>query len=266
MAALPGKVFGTYWTNWDSLPLAKVHPAYNTIWLAFATPNGGGAVQWSQSAETPAQFKADLQAFRSAGKCVILSAGGAGSYINLKTSTRAGQFIASVEEIYAQLGGFDGIDFDIEGGTLYPVQLAAIAKALKSRYGRQFAVTVPPAPWSSPFRQACEVLNAAGVLDLASPQFYDLEGLADDASKISNLLSEIEGKWLPAMGGDASKLAIGYGIGSTVSETMTPPAFGSAWGTLVKAYPTLRGAFCWDATADAEQNWEFATTFGPVIG
>jgi hypothetical protein len=36
-------------------------------------------------------------------------------------------FIASIGRIHQQLGGFDGIDLDIEGGPVWPDQLSYIA-------------------------------------------------------------------------------------------------------------------------------------------
>jgi chitinase len=268
MAALPNRVLGTYWTGWKPSPLLSELPAsYNTIWLAFATPVAGnsGAVQFSQDVETASQFKADLLSLRSKGACIILSVGGAGSYFELSTASQISYFVSSIENLYAQLGGFDGIDFDIEGGTLYPAAIVTVARALKARFGPQFAITVPAAPWSVPYRQVCAALYQAGVVDLVAPQFYGLSGLTDENSKIANMVSEIENTWLPVVGNDASLLALGYGVaGVAVGETMLPASFLSAWDTLTKSLPTLRGAFCWDADADAQQNWSFATSFAEI--
>ena len=80
---------------------------------------------WSQNRESATQFNTDLAAIRAAGRCVILSVGGANSHIDLSTQTRSDAFTASIEKIHTQLGGFDGVDFDIEGGTLYPSQATA---------------------------------------------------------------------------------------------------------------------------------------------
>lgn len=268
MVALPNKVLGTYWTSWKPSPaLSKLSPAYNTVWLAFATPvtSKSGAVQFPQNAETASQFKADLLAFRKTG-CAILSVGGAGSYFQLSTASEISYFVSSIEILYSQLGGFDGVDFDIEDGTLYSQALVTVSRALKARFGPQFAITVPAAPWSVPYQQACTTLYQAGVLDLVAPQFYELSGLTSESSKITNLVSQIENTWLPVVGNDASMLALGYGIASAVTEeTMLPASFLSAWNTLVKQFPTLRGVFCWDANGDAEQNWSFATSLASVI-
>jgi hypothetical protein len=273
MPALPSKVLAAYWPSWPPAPaLSAISPGYNTVFLFAATPVGGppgstGAVEWSQSAESASQFKVDLQAFRASGRCAILTVGGAGSYIELNTTARANAFIASVQAVYAQLGGFDGIDFDIEDGLVYPAQLVYIAQTLKADAdGGSFAVTYAPAPWSSADRAAVRAMSAAGVLDMASPQFYDLSGLTTDASKAANVVSSITSDWLPQVGGDASKLGLGYGIASVADgETMTLPGFAGAWSALSKTYPALRGVFCWNAEGDAEQGWAFETTMAPLI-
>ena len=156
---LPSRVFGTYWPCWDGPALSSLPSAYNTVWLFAAVPVGGppgttGAVYWSQSRENATQFNADLADLRASGRCVLLSVGGAGSYIQLDTRARSDAFVASVESIYAQLGGFDGIDFDIEGGTVWPDQLVYISSALKSAYGSVFAVTSSLASTSKPAPRA----------------------------------------------------------------------------------------------------------------
>lgn len=268
---LPPRVFGTYWPCWNGPALGSLPPAYNTVWLFAAVPVGGppgstGAVHWSQSRMSPAQFKSDLAALRASGRCVLLSVGGAGSYIRLDTQARSDAFIASVESICTQLGGFDGIDFDIEGGTVWPDQLAYISRSLKSTYGRGFAVTFPPAPWSSADKATCSALYAAGVLDLVAPQYYDLKGgLPAEADKVRHAINNVETAWLPLVGGEASKVGLGYGLANAVTDTMTLASFGTVWAALAASHPQLRGAYCWQAAADAADGWTFSTTLGSLI-
>jgi LysM repeat protein len=265
MSTLPAKVLGTYWPEWNAPVLSTIPSGYNTVWLFAATPTSGGAVAWSQNRESTAQFKTDLAAIRAAGRCAILSVGGANAYIDLSTQARADAFITSVKGIYTQLGGFDGIDFDIESGTVYPIQLVYIARTLKSIYGSSFAITYCPAPWSSSDRAAVRALYTAGVLDLVSPQYYELSGLTTEASKVANVVNSITNSWLPQVNGDASKIGLGYGIASAVSETMTIPSFVTAWLTLSKTYPALRGVFSWEAHADSTELWLFETAMVPIV-
>jgi hypothetical protein len=98
-----------------------------------------------------------------------------------------------------------------------------------------------------------------------APQYYDLEGLSTESSKISNEVSSIESAWLPLVNYNAAKVGLGYGIASVVPETMTFSSFATVWKTLVTKYPSLRGAFCWEAAADHAEGWSFETTFHPLI-
>ena len=270
MPALPSRVLGCYWPVWNGPALSAIPSGYNTIWLFAAVPVGGppgttGAVTWSQNRQSATQFNIDLSDIRAAGRCVILSVGGANSYIDLSTRTRSDAFTASIEKIHTQLGGFDGVDLDIEGGTLYPSQMVYISEKLKAAFGSNFVITYPPAPWSSAARNLCSTLYKAGVLDLVAPQYYDLEGLSTESSKISNEVSSIESAWLPLVNYNAAKVGLGYGLASVVSETMMFSSFATVWKTLVTKYPALRGALCWEAAADHAEGWSFETTFHPLI-
>jgi hypothetical protein len=48
-------------------------------------------------------------------------------------------------------------------------------------------------------------------------------------------------------------------------KVLTLVSFGTVWRTLAAKYPQLRGAFCWEAAADAAESWSFSTTLGPLI-
>src|SRR5260370_13539369 len=108
LPALPSRVLGCYWPVWNGLALSAIPSGYNTIWLFAAVSEGGppgttGAVTWSQNRESATQFNTDLADIRAAGRCVILSGGGANSYIDLSTRTRSDAFTARIEQIHNQL-------------------------------------------------------------------------------------------------------------------------------------------------------------------
>ena len=228
MPGLPKRVIACYWTYWNGQPLTSLPAAYNTVFLFSAVPVGStGAVAWSQDRESALTFNVDVKSLRAAGRCVILSVGGENAYVRLDTTARANAFVASIEQIYLQIGGFDGIDLDIEG-PMYSAQLIYIAQALKAKYGPGFMVTMPPGPWDSAAQLVCHAMNSAGVIDLISPQFYELEGISGETAKILNLVNYVNNTWLPVVDGDASKIALGYGIASAVSETPTLTSFTSA--------------------------------------
>jgi len=120
---LPARVVGGYWTYWGAPRLADVPAQYNTVYLFSARPVGGqpgstGAVFFEQSVQSEASFVADIAALRDSGRAVILSVGGAGEYLNTGTRAREDAFVASIVSIYDRLGGFDGLDWNIESADL----------------------------------------------------------------------------------------------------------------------------------------------------
>jgi Glycosyl hydrolases family 18/TAT (twin-arginine translocation) pathway signal sequence len=258
---IPRPMLATYWTTWAGpVPVSNI-PYYNTILLAFATPGGTtGSVAFSQNRESRSDFISDIQSCRAAGRPVLLSVGGAGSYFSLASTSNANEFIASVESIMQNVTGqLDGIDWEIEGGALYPTQMIYIAQALRAKFpGFQF--TFPPAPHNSTQMSVAKQLNQARALDVCSPQFYDLSGLSTDQERVNNAVSRMKNNWIPAMGGDASKCGLGFGLRPCSGETMTLSATVTVWKTLVQKYPALRGAFSWDVSCDKSTGYPFATT------
>ena len=156
MPALPERVLGCYWTYWNGPALTSLPGLYNTVYFFSALPAGQpggstGAVTWSQSRPT-SDFNTGLAALRAAGRCVILSIGGANAYLRLDTTERADAFIASIGQIHQQLGGFDGIDLDIEGGQLWPDHLATLPGRSRTRSAPISPSPCPRAhgtPWRS---------------------------------------------------------------------------------------------------------------------
>ncbi len=270
MPALPAHVLGCYWTYWNGQALTTLPQAYNTVYLFSALPAGGppgstGAVTWSQSREPASKFNTDLAALRAAGRCVILSIGGANAYLRLDTSNRADTFIASIGQIHQQLGGFDGIDLDIEGGQIWPDHLIHIARSLKDAFGPNFAITMPPGPWDAVAQQTCRAMCDAGVLDFVAPQYYDMTGPPGGQAARIDYAVKASSEWLPVMNGSASKLGLGYGIAPAATQTMSLTSFASAWAAVARAHPGLRGVFGWESAADASHGYSFATAMAPLV-
>ncbi len=267
MTELPIKSLGVYCAYWDSPKFATLDPHYNTVYLFSARPVGGqpgstGAVFF----DYPQDTAANLQAYRALGKTAILSIGGAGEFIDLSTRARSSALVASIETLFTQWRGFDGIDWDIESDSLYPTEMAWVSQQLKLTYGPNFAITYAAAPWRAMDQQVVQALYQAGVLDLVSPQYYDLTGLSTEQSKISNAVSSIEGVWAPLVNHDYSKLGFGFETtGESSSNTMTVASCVSAWNTVVAAHPSLRGAFCWESAQDASIGYAFAQVMAPVV-
>jgi chitinase len=264
--AIPKPMLATYWTTWSGpVPISSI-PDYNTVMLAFATSGDTvGSVAFEQNRESRITFMSDIQSVRSNGHAVLLAVGGAGSYFPLASTSEANNFIASVESIMENVTGpIDGIDWDIEGGTLYPTQMIYIAEALQTKYSG-FQFTFPPAPWNSTQMTVANQLCKSSALDVCSPQFYGLTGLTTDEQKISNAVSRMEDNWIPSMGGDASKTGLGFGLSPrSAAETMTLSDMLTVRRTLVQKYPSLRGVFSWEVSCDRNNNYQFAANMANV--
>lgn len=265
---LPAKSVGVYWPYWSAPAVANLPRTCNTLYLFSARPNGGtpgsnGSVYWDQGNQSGTSFKSDLLAFRAGGGAVIISIGGAGEYIRLDTRSRSQAFVASIQTIYNNLGGLDGLDWDIESTELYPNEMVWIAQQLKAMYPG-FSITFAAAPWRTSDVSTAKILVANNALDMVSPQYYDLSGLNTETDKINHMTSNIQSVWIPAMGGDARKVGIGCAQ-TGASEVMAIGSCVTAWKTLVSKYPSLRGAFVWEAQGDYNSRWSFLNTMGPVV-
>ena len=145
MPALPSPLIGAYFACYDNScqPLANTPTdpngvnGYNTIFIFQVLPSGtSGKLSFDCSAvQSQASLKADIAAKRAAGISVILSFGGSGGYLAIKTAAIASTFVASLEAIITSIGPVDGLDWDIEGGTLYAAQMTTIGQQLKAKYG-----------------------------------------------------------------------------------------------------------------------------------
>jgi len=72
-----------------------------------------------------------------------------------------------------RIGPVDGLDWDIEGGDLYPAEMTWIGQQLKSSYGSGFAITMTTAPYDTTQASAAQTMYFRGALDCVSPQFYE---------------------------------------------------------------------------------------------
>ncbi|HPU23535.1 MAG TPA: glycosyl hydrolase family 18 protein [Candidatus Kapabacteria bacterium] len=121
---LPEKVLVGYWHNWDN-PLApmigpeKVHPAYNVINIAFATPRAGTDydIYFHPLIIKKDDFKSRIKSIQSQGKKVLLSIGGGNTTIKLDSAMERDVFVQSVLRLLFDYE-FDGIDIDFEGNSI----------------------------------------------------------------------------------------------------------------------------------------------------
>lgn len=113
-----------YWEGYGSaketFPLRDVSPQWDIVIVTFAAPVPG-STSLLRFAPPPgmsvAALKADVAYLQHQGRKVLISLGGGGAVVTLKTSEDRQNFIHSVASIVAQYG-FDGVDLDIETPSL----------------------------------------------------------------------------------------------------------------------------------------------------
>ncbi len=123
---LPERLLVGYWHNWgnspNSLRLTELPDAYDVINVSFAVPSeqmGAEMIFTPDPGIYPigAEFIDDIQALQTQGKKVLISIGGATAPIHVENADDAALFVSSMLELFDQYG-FDGMDIDLEGGSL----------------------------------------------------------------------------------------------------------------------------------------------------
>lgn len=124
-AAVASKTLVGYWHNFDNgsgfIKLRDVSPKFDIINVSFAEPTSGvtnGTIGFIPYNYTEADFKADVAYLQSQGKKVIISIGGANGQVQLPSTSARDNFVNSVIAIIEKYG-FDGLDVDFEGHSLY---------------------------------------------------------------------------------------------------------------------------------------------------
>lgn len=124
-AALASKTIVGYWHNFDNgsgfIKLRDVSPKFDVINVSFAEPSSGvtnGTIGFTPYNYTDADFKADIAYLQSQGKKVMISIGGANGQVQLASTAARDNFVNSVTAIIEKYG-FDGLDVDFEGHSLY---------------------------------------------------------------------------------------------------------------------------------------------------
>ncbi|MDR0267205.1 chitinase [Paenibacillus sp.] len=124
-AAVANKTIVGYWHNFDNgsgfIKLRDVSPKFDVINVSFAEPTSGvtnGTIGFIPYNYTDDEFKADVAYLQGQGKKVIISIGGANGQVQLVGTAARDNFVSSVTAIIEKYG-FDGLDVDFEGHSLY---------------------------------------------------------------------------------------------------------------------------------------------------
>ncbi|WP_195575193.1 fibronectin type III domain-containing protein [Paenibacillus sp. 1001270B_150601_E10] len=124
-AAVSSKTIVGYWHNFDNgsgfIKLRDVSSKFDVINVSFAEPTSGvanGTIGFTPYNYTEADFKADVAYLQSQGKKVIISIGGQNGQVQLASTAARDNFVNSVTAIIENYG-FDGLDVDFEGHSLY---------------------------------------------------------------------------------------------------------------------------------------------------
>jgi chitinase len=162
---IPKRVLVGYWHNLDNgsgfIKLRDVSRDFDVIDVSFGEPVPGSrsTIQFIPDVRTTsAEVRADIAQLKSEGKKVLLSLGGANGLVELPTETDRQNFINSVSNLVTQYG-FNGIDIDLEGGSVAlnggdvdfrnPTtpkirNLISATRAIADRFGPDFVLSMAP--------------------------------------------------------------------------------------------------------------------------
>ena len=162
--ALPKRLIVGYWHNFDNgsgfIRLRNVSTRFDIIQVAFAEPTGSapGVIGFTPYGTTKDVFKSDVAYLQSIGKKVLISIGGANGQVQLVDTAARQNFVSSMAAIISEYG-FNGLDIDFEGHSLYlnsgdsdfrnpttPVitNLIGAIRDLRARFGASFLLTMAP--------------------------------------------------------------------------------------------------------------------------
>lgn len=123
----PDRFLVGYWHNFINgagpLLFSEIPDEFDVINIAFAVPDvvfGSNMIFSPDPAlyPDPQDFISDLGALQASGKKVLISIGGANGPVHLDTETDVQQFVSSMMGLISEYG-FDGLDIDLEGQSLY---------------------------------------------------------------------------------------------------------------------------------------------------
>lgn len=268
--ALPPRV-SSMWVNTFEFPTVHQLPAdvvktSNVFVYAVAqsTRPGTGRISWGPYRQSQAQAKQDILSLKKKQKVVLLGVRGAGDGgITLTNRTHVAQMLASIT-VAVQTYGFTGIDFDLEpsGGAWNKASLKSLAHALKVRYGHNFVIGLTVGlygPYTAKWLAAARLLGSD--YDYWAPMLYDFPE-AHDGRLARVALDKV--RIAVAGGVPARKQILGFACNGYYNTSPVSVAM-KAWKATKARYPSLRGAFIWEAKLERQSSYSWTRAVGRQI-
>lgn len=272
-----GKWFGIYLNRWGgpgNPPQGAIHlselmdKGYNYAYgfVAWSAQAGTGKLEYSPNYSGDTRFISDVNAWKAAGKKILLSIGGGGNDgLRLTNATQVAEMVSTLKAIIDKYG-FQGIDWDIESET-YATATAIrdVSKALKDYYGAGFIIAMVPRGYEiEPFK-AAQLMQQMGILDVFAMQFYDnpaWETFSQGSSYMRNYVNKAVNQY----GIPASKIVLGFiGPGYSGSGEVSVALANQYWNDIKAIHPTLRGMMVYDSSIEKSNNFALSplrTTLG----
>lgn len=241
------KICGGYYPDWFETPKVRnIHPNYNLVYLFSARPSGSsdGSVSFTPQYDME-ELKIDIQHERSVNhRAFILSVGGFGNAFYLDNRSFSETLLDSVTTIYDEIGGIDGLDWDMYSDGIEPSteEMIWVSLELKDRYPG-FIISSTAVPYRQGDKDFCYAAVSAGALDYCAPKFYDAPGFTAASSVL-----EYVREWVGLVGEE--HLVIGLALNYELDHFQTTEQAIQIYNSTKSEFQGIRGVFNWHISYD----------------